>query len=87
MPLSREERVTRAKIAAATRWAREPDRSKATAAARSGLRAKFAREVDPGGTMPPTEVEYRVGQLMKAHQLRMTLAASRARQAKKSGTK
>jgi hypothetical protein len=68
-----------AQIAAAERWGHEPDRAKATAPARAGLRAKFAREVDPEGTLPAAEVERRVDHLMRAHMLRMSLAAKAAR--------
>lgn len=82
-----EDRKTRARIAAATRWAAEPDRTTATAAARQGLRAKFAREIDPDGAMPGEELEYRVDHLMRAHMLRMSLAAGRARRAKSQAKK
>lgn len=74
-----EERTLVAQIAAAERWGRTPDRSAATAPARAGLRAKYAREVDPNGTLDPAEVERRVDSLMRAHMLRMTLAAKAAR--------
>ena len=79
------DRATIAQIAAAERWGRTPDRTAATAPARAGLRAKYAREVDPDGVLSPTELERRVDQLMKAHMLRMTRAAKRARAAKKAG--
>lgn len=87
MSTTPEERSTSAAIAAASRWAREPDRAKATAPARAGLRAKFAREIDPDGTMPAKEREYRVDHLMRAHMLRMSLAAGRARRAKSQAKK
>jgi hypothetical protein len=74
-----EERVLAARIAAAERWAHTPDRSAATAPARSGLRAKYAREVDPDGILPEAERERRVDSLMTAHQLRMTLRAAASR--------
>ena len=70
------------RIGAAERWGRCEDRAKATEPARRGLRAKFEREADPDGTLPPDELEYRVEQLMKAHMLRMSLAAAKARKAK-----
>ena len=47
------------------------------------MRAKFEREVDPDGTLDPAKRERRVNSLMKAHMLRMSLAASRARAAKR----
>lgn len=74
-----EHRSIVAQIAAAERWGRTPDRTAATAPARAGLRAKFAREVDPDGRMPPAELERRVDSLMRVHMLRMSLAASTAR--------
>ncbi|MGD8214613.1 hypothetical protein [Aestuariimicrobium sp. Y1814] len=82
MPAS--ERVMRAQIAASTRWAKEPDRAQATKPARQGLRRKFEREADPEGKLPQAELDYRVDQLMKAHMLRMTLAASKARREKRA---
>ncbi len=68
-----------AQIAAAERWGRTPDRTAATAPARAGLRDKFARQVDPDGTLAPAEVDMRVDQLVRAHMLRMSLAAKTAR--------
>jgi hypothetical protein len=76
-----EDRALIARIAAAERWGHETDRTKATAPARAGLRAKFAREVDPEGTLDAAEVERRVDHLMRAHMIRMSLAAKAARQA------
>lgn len=75
-----ESRSIVAQIAAAERWGRTPDRTAATAPARAGLRAKFAREVDPDGSLDPAELERRVDSLMRAHMLRMSLAAKKARQ-------
>ena len=81
MPLTPDERRMRAQIAAASRWAKTDDRKQATAKARSGLRAKFEREADPAGTLAPDKLEYRVQQLMRAHMLRMSLKAKKARRA------
>jgi hypothetical protein len=74
-----QERTLVAQIAAAERWGRTPDRTAATAPARAGLRAKFAREVDPAGALDPAELERRVDSLMRAHMLRMSLKAKFAR--------
>lgn len=79
MAQSAEERSIQARIAASERWAKAKDRPAATAAARGGLRAKFEREADPDGTLTPEELEFRVQHLQKAHMLRMTLAAKKAR--------
>ena len=80
-----ESRVLVAQIAAAERWGRTTDRTAATAPARAGLRAKFAREVDPDSTLDPVELERRVDSLMRAHMLRMSLAAKAARRSKAGG--
>jgi hypothetical protein len=79
-----DDRVTIARIAAAERWGRSPDRTAATAPARAGLRAKFAREVDPDGVLDPRERERRVDSLVQAHMLRMSRAAKQARQRAKA---
>lgn len=81
-------RVLVAQIAAAERWGRTTDRAAATAPARAGLRSRFAREIDPDGTLAandPAELERRVDQLHRGHMLRMSLAAKQAR-ARKSGS-
>lgn len=74
-----EERSLVAQIAAAERWGRVPDRTAATAAARAGLRGRFAREVDPEKKLDPAELERRVDSLMRAHMLRMSLKAKASR--------
>lgn len=81
-----EHRSLAAQIAAAERWGRTADRTAATAPARAGLRAKFAREVDPDGTLSADELERRVDSLIRAHMLRMSLKAKQARQRAKNAT-
>lgn len=81
-----QDRRTSAQIAAAVRWGNEPDRVKATEPARRGRRAKLEQQIlTEHPDLSPDELEYRVNQLMKAHMLRMTLAAKKAREAKKAG--
>lgn len=80
-----EDRSLVAQIAAAERWGRTADRTAATAPARAGLRAKFAREIDPDGRLDAAELERRVDSRMKAHMLRMTRAAAAARRARRGG--
>lgn len=77
-----QDRSTIAQIAAAERWGRTPDRSAATAPARAGLRAKFAKEIDPLGSLDPVELERRVNSLVRAHCLRMSRAAALARRSR-----
>lgn len=81
-----EDRSIVAQIAAAERWGRTPDRTAATAPARAGLRAKFAREADPHGVLPAAELERRIDSLMRAHMLRMSLRAKQARQQAREAT-
>jgi hypothetical protein len=76
-----------AKIAAAERWGRTSDRAAATAPARAGLRDKFAREIDPGGTLTPAELERRVDQLMHALMMKMSRRASESRRKARESTK
>lgn len=71
------------RIGAHERWAREPDRKAATAPARKGLEAKWAKEVDPNGTMRPDELARRIESKRKAHMARMTAAAAAARRQKR----
>jgi hypothetical protein len=68
-----------ARIAAAERWARTPDRAAATAPARRGLRAKFEREADPDGVLDAGERARRADALMSAHMLRLARASAKAR--------
>ncbi|CAN5713983.1 hypothetical protein BH11ACT8_BH11ACT8_12270 [soil metagenome] len=80
---SSRDRSVVAQIAAAERWGRTADRTAATAPARAGLRAKYAREIDPTGSLPIDELERRVDSLIRAHMLRMSRAAAAARKAKR----
>jgi hypothetical protein len=77
-------RVLRARIAAAERWARTPDRVAATAPARHGLRARFEREVDPDGALSEAERLRRADQLLRAHMMRMSLIAAERRRRRAS---
>lgn len=73
------DRVLVARIAAVERWARTSDRTEATAPARRGLTAKFEREADPDGVLPPEERARRTDLLMRAHMLRMARRSAQAR--------
>lgn len=76
---SQQDRALIARIAAAERWARVPDRVAATEPARRGLRAKFEREVDPDGVLSDVERSRRADRLMRAHMLRLSRSAAAAR--------
>ena len=73
------DRAVIARIAAAERWARTPDRVAATEPARRGLRARFEREADPDGILDAAERALRADALMTAHMLRLARASAQAR--------
>lgn len=80
--LTREQRITRARIAALTRWSKEDPKAQAERM-QEGLMDKFRREVDPAGVLPEAERERRATAARKAHMQRLALASSRARAARK----
>lgn len=86
MPAPVTERRLAAQVAAHTSWANTPDRTARTAPAREGLRARFAREIDPDGTLPPAVREQRVEAAWKAHFLRLALASAKARRGRREST-
>jgi hypothetical protein len=79
-----EQRRMRAQTAALTRWAYEPDRAKATRPALNGMLAKFERQVDPDGTLPPEERQTRAEALRRAHMRSLALKSSQTRAARKA---
>jgi hypothetical protein len=83
--LTPTQRRLRAAAAAHTRWAKECDRAAATKPARDGLLARFEREVDPEGVLPPEVRQQRAEQLRRAHMQRLTVASIKARAARKRG--
>lgn len=77
-----EQRRMRASLAANEMWARTPDRSQRTAAARQGALDRFEKQVDPDGVLSPVERAARAENAQRAHMQRMALASSRARAAR-----
>lgn len=69
----------RARIAADSRWAREPNRSEATEPARDAFLRKFEREVDPDGLLDPAELRIRATNARRAHMTRLARASAAAR--------
>ena len=76
------ERSLAASIAAHESWAATPDRSARTAPARAALMARFEREVDPGGILPPDERARRAEHKRKAYFQRLALKSAKARRAR-----
>lgn len=71
--------VQRAKLAAAVRWAHEPDRTAATSAARSAFMDRFDREVDPDGVLDPVERAKRAASAKSAHFRALAMKSARVR--------
>lgn len=76
---SSSRRSMAARIAAHTRWARTSDRTAATAPARAALDARFEREVDPDGVLPPEERARRSQHARTAYYTRLALLSARSR--------
>jgi hypothetical protein len=83
-PLTREQRVMRAKIANDRRWSRVPypERAAQTAKARDTLWAKYLAEVDPEGRLPEAEREALARQARRADMRALALKQSRNRSRK-----
>lgn len=71
-----------AQLAAHEKWAKTPDRAKATAPARAALAAKWEREVDPDGTMKPADRAKAAENARRAFYLRLALKSAQARKAR-----
>jgi hypothetical protein len=61
-------------------WARTPDRTARTAAARKALFTKFERQVDPNNELTPAERAKRAEYARKAYFTRLALASAKVRQ-------
>jgi hypothetical protein len=77
--LTPEQRSLRSSIASNERWGRTPRSERVAAGERGqkGLQARFEREADPDGTMPPDERARQGNRLFRAYMSRMALARSR----------
>lgn len=85
--LTPAERSLRARVAVTTSWAQTDDWSARTANARAaspGSLDYWANQIDPDGTMPVELREKRAAAARSAHYSRMSLAASKARRAKRA---
>jgi hypothetical protein len=73
------ERRLHAQVAAHVQWANEPNRTARTAAARDGMWARFERQVDPDGVLPPDERARRAQSAYRAHMANMARLSAKAR--------
>ena len=76
-----------ARLAVLIRWAACEDRTAATAAARAAFAARFLREVDPEGTLPPDERAKRAELAKRDYFRRLALKSARARRARAAAKK
>ncbi len=83
MALTPQERSTRARIAAHTRWA-NTDPATASEQARRRQLDRFEREVDPDGSMAPQERARRAEHARKAHMHRLALKSAKVRREAKA---
>lgn len=74
--LTPAQRVLRARMGAHAQHAKH-DPHETTAAARSAFLARFEREVDPDGILPPDERARRAEHALKAHMAGLALRSSR----------
>ena len=79
--LTPEQRSTRARIAALSRWSREDPKAQGRKM-QAGLMDRFRREVDPNGELPEAERERRAVAARRAHMQRLALASSKSRKAR-----
>ena len=85
MPLTAAQRSLRAKIGAHALHATH-DGVALTEQARTVFLASFERQVDPEGLLPADVRQRRAAHALRAHMTRLSLAASRARAAKRATT-
>jgi len=81
--MSPAERSLRGRLAAHTLHAQR-DAHQTTAAARAGFLSRFEREVDPDGTLEPSERRRRAEHARRAYFVRLSLAALAARRARRA---
>ncbi|MFC0037217.1 hypothetical protein [Actinomadura rayongensis] len=67
------------RIAALVSWSRTKDKSKRTKAARDTFLARFEREVDPEGVLPPEQRRERAEAAKRAYMLRLAKRSAQAR--------
>lgn len=77
--LESSDRAIIGRIGAHTRWANTPDRSIATAPARSAFMRGFDKAVDPDGILAPDERARRAKSARKAYMLGLARKSAQAR--------
>jgi hypothetical protein len=72
-----------ARIASHESWANTADRAGRTAPARKAFSDRFERQVDPDGTMDPTDRARRAEHAKSAYFARLSLKSAQARRARR----
>jgi hypothetical protein len=83
VPLTAEQRRSRARLAAFVQWSREPDPTARTATARAAFMSRFEAEVDPAGQLDPAVRARMAEHARRAYFQRLALASSKARATRK----
>ncbi|MFF0658151.1 hypothetical protein [Micromonospora tulbaghiae] len=81
------ERSLIASLASNTYWANCPDRAAHTAPGRRAAMARFERQVDPDGTLPPDERARRAESARKAYFAKLALKSAQVRRANAAARK
>ena len=84
MDLTPEERAMRARVAVHTSWAHTVDRAARTAPARDAAFARYERQVDPDGVLPPDVRRQRAEHARKADMQRLAMKSAQARRKRKA---
>lgn len=82
--LTPAQRALHARAAAYASWAATADRSARARPGQAALMARFERQVDPDGTLPTAERARRAEDARRSYMLRLALASSKARAARKA---
>ncbi|MDQ1304506.1 MAG: hypothetical protein QG671_333 [Actinomycetota bacterium] len=80
--LTPELRALRSRIGGHAKWAKEPDRSAATAKARRAQLDRFDKQVDPDGVLTPQERAKRAESARKEYYTRLAFLSAQARRRK-----
>lgn len=83
--LTAQQRILRSRIGAHTSWANTTDPAARTAPARAASAARFEREVDPDGILPPAERARRAESARKAYFTALAFKSAKARRRKSGG--
>ena len=83
-PMTPKQRSDRARVAAATRWAMETNRTKAVQPAVDARLRAFERQADPDCVLSPEVRRKHAEELRRAHMLSLAFRSSRGRQARRA---